>query len=57
MGALGIGLAMPFFLWVPAGFLAGVPSVVDVFGVAGLRTPAAITVFGLLLAAIAFWDR
>lgn len=57
IGALGVVMAAPFFLWLPAGLLAGVPSLVDVFGIAGLRTPAAVTVLGLLLAAVAFWDR
>jgi small-conductance mechanosensitive channel len=39
------------------GWLEWVPTMVEVFGVAGMRTPASITVAGLLLAAIAFWDR
>ena len=42
--------------WLLAGWLGWVPGMVDVFGVAGMRTPAAITVAALLLAAIAFWE-
>lgn len=49
-------MALPFFLWLPLGFLYAVPSMIDVFGVPGLRIPAAITVAGLLIAAIGFWD-
>ncbi len=55
-GWLGIALAAPFFAWFLVGFLPGVPGIVDVFGIAGLRTPASITVTGLLLAAVGFWD-
>jgi len=56
MGVLGILVAVSFFIWLLAGWLGWVPSMVDVFGVAGVRTPAAITVGALLLAAIAFWE-
>ena len=56
IGSVGILLAFPFFVWLPLGALEFVPSMVDVFGVTGLRTPASITVAGLLIAAIAFWD-
>ena len=53
---LGVALALPFFLWLPLGAAGLVPSMVDVFGVPGLRTPASLTVAGLLLAAIGFRD-
>jgi len=56
LGVLGIVVAAAFFVWLLAGWLGWVPSMVDVFGVAGVRTPAAITVGALLLAAIAFWE-
>jgi hypothetical protein len=49
-------VAVAFFFWLLAGWLEWVPSMVDVFGMAGMRTPAAITVAALLLAAIAFWE-
>jgi len=56
IGTLGVLAAMPFFVWFVLGWVDIVPSMVDVFGVEGLRTPASITVGGLLLAAIGFHD-
>ncbi len=56
IGYVGILLALPFFVWLPLGFLEAVPSMVDVFGIPGLRVPASLTVAGLLLAAIGFWE-
>ena len=53
-GWLGVVIATPFFLWVPLGLTALVPSMVDVFGLVGLRIPAAITISGLLLASVGF---
>lgn len=55
-GCLGLLLVVPLLLWLPLGWLGWVPSMVEVFGVPGLRTPAAIAIAGLLLAAVAFWD-
>ncbi|MDX1626123.1 MAG: hypothetical protein R3323_06385 [Wenzhouxiangellaceae bacterium] len=52
----GLAVAAPFFAWALLGLLPPVPSIVDVFGVDGVRTPAAITIFGLLLAAIGFHE-
>jgi hypothetical protein len=45
-----------FFIWLLMGLFGWVPTLLDVFGVTGMRTPASITVAALLLAAIAFWD-
>lgn len=56
LGYIGVLMALPFFLWLPLGFLDAVPSMIDIFGIPGLRIPAAITVAGLLIAAIGFWD-
>lgn len=56
LGIVGAAAAVPFFVWLPLGWLEFVPSMVDVFGVVGLRTPAGITIGGLLLAAIGFYD-
>jgi len=53
-GWVGVIIATPFFLWVPLGFTGLVPTMIDVFGVVGLRIPAAITIAGLLLAAVGF---
>jgi hypothetical protein len=56
IGWLGIVLALPFFVWLPAGFVPGVPNLIEVFGISGLRTPAAITIAGLLMAAFGFHE-
>ena len=53
-GWFGVIIAAPFFLWVPLGFTGLVPSMVDVFGIVGLRIPAAITIAGLLIASVGF---
>ena len=54
LGWLGLAMAVPFFAWVPLALVAPIPSMIDVFGVVGLRVPASIAVGGLLLAAIGF---
>jgi len=54
LGWAGVLIAAPFFVWAPLGLLAAVPSMIDVFGVVGLRIPASITIGGLLIAAIGF---
>lgn len=53
-GWIGVIVAAPFFLWVPLGLIGLAPSMIDVFGIVGLRIPAAVTIAGLLLAAIGF---
>ena len=57
IGWTGIVMALPFFVWLLAGFVPGVPNIIEVFGVSGLRTPAAVTIAGLLLAAFGFHDE
>ena len=54
LGVLGLFTALPFFAWLPLGLLDAVPSMVEVFGIPGLRIPASATVAGLLLAAVGF---
>ncbi len=56
LGIVGAAAALPFFAWAPLGLLESVPSMVDVFGVPGLRIPASIVVGGLLLAAVGFHE-
>jgi len=56
LGLLGAAVASCFFIWLLLGWFGWVPTMVDVFGTAGMRTPASVTVAGLLLAAIAFWE-
>lgn len=55
-GVLGVAIAAPFFIWVPLGLLGLTPSMIDVFGLVGLRFPAAITISGLLIAAVGFHE-
>jgi hypothetical protein len=56
LGLLGVVVAAAFLVWLLAGWIGWVPGMVDVFGVEGMRTPAAITVAALLLAALSFWE-
>ena len=56
LGWLGVIVAAPFFIWVPLALVSPVPSMIDVFGVVGLRIPASITIGALLLAAIGFHE-
>lgn len=53
-GWFGIALAAPVLVWFLVGFIPGVPSMVAVFGVPGLRVPASVFVAGLLIAAVGF---
>ena len=55
-GLLGVVVAAIFFMWLLAGWFGWVPSMIDVFGIEGMRTPAAISVAALLLAAVSFWE-
>jgi len=56
VGLGGLLAVVPFVLWLPLGWLGLVPGMAAVFGVPGLRIPAAIVVAGLLTAAVGFWD-
>ena len=49
-------LVMPFFLWLPLSLATSIPSMIDIFGIDGLRTPTGIVIAGLLLAAFGFED-
>ena len=53
---LGICMFTPFAAWLLLGLIPGIPSIIDVFGVTGLKIPAGIAIGGLLLAAIGFED-
>lgn len=55
-GWLGLILATPFFVWLVAGLAPGVPSMVEVLGATGVRYPAAVAVFGLLMGFIGFYE-
>ena len=56
VGIVGLLMVLPIALWFLLGFTGTVPSMLSVFGVDGLRTPASIVVAGLLIAALGFWD-
>lgn len=56
VGLIGACAAFPFLAWLPLGLLESVPSMVDVFGVPGLRIPASVAVAGLLMAAVGFHE-
>lgn len=53
---LGISMAVPFFIWVPLGLIPSIPSIIDVFGIDGLKLPTGIVIGGLMLAAIGYED-
>ena len=42
------------FAWLMGGLLGFTPSLIDVFGIEGLRIPAGIAIGGLLVSAIGF---
>jgi hypothetical protein len=52
----GILITLPFVFWLLLGWLDLVPSILDVYGIAGLRTPGSIVVGGLLVAALGFYE-
>lgn len=52
----GLVIAASVALWFMLGLLGLVPSIVQVFGSAGVKTPAAVIVAGLLIAALGFWE-
>jgi hypothetical protein len=51
---IGISMALPFFIWVPLSLITSIPSIVDVFGIDGLKLPTGIVIAGLMLAAIGY---
>ena len=53
---LGILMVLPFALWLLLGWIPGIPSIIDIFGITGLKIPAGIVIGGLLIAAIGFED-
>lgn len=53
---VGIVMATPFFIWVVLGWIPSMPSIVDVFGIDGLKLPTSIVIAGLMLAAIGYED-
>lgn len=47
-------MALPFFIWALLGLVPAIPSIVDVFGMSGLKYPTSIVIGGLMLAAFGF---
>ncbi len=56
LGFAGALVAFFFLGWALVGFIPGVPSLIEVFGLPGIRVPAAITIGGLLVAAVGFHE-
>ena len=56
LGWFGLGLALPFFIWVLLWYSGVAPSMIEVFGVPGIRIPASVTISGLLFAAVGFYE-
>lgn len=56
IGSAGALVAFFFMGWALVGFIPAVPSLIDVFGIPGIRLPAAITIGGLLVAAVGFHE-
>ena len=54
MGSVGLIVAIFMLVWLITSFLGLTVSIVDVFGMEGLRIPAGIAIGGLLLAAVGF---
>lgn len=54
MGFVGIALAAPYFIWLMLGWIPGIPSIIETYGVNGLKVPAGVMIGGLLLAAFGF---
>ena len=55
-GIAGCIMAGFFFVWLALGIVPGVPNMIEVFGMTGMRIPASITIAGLLLAAVGFYE-
>ena len=56
LGVFGVLIALPFAAWLPLSLFSAVPSMVDVFGMDGLRTPTSFVIGGLLIAALGFYE-
>lgn len=54
IGSVGLIVAVLMLVWLITSFLGLTVSIVDVFGMEGLRIPAGIAIGGLLLAAVGF---
>ena len=49
-------MALPFFIWLPLGLTSNIPSIIEVFGMDGLKYPTSFVIGGLMLAAFGFED-
>ncbi|MGD8784349.1 MAG: hypothetical protein PVF28_07285 [Thioalkalispiraceae bacterium] len=56
IGLFGLIIALPNLVWLAVGWLPGIPSIIDVYGISGLRIPSGVVIAGLLLAAFGFED-
>ena len=54
VGSFGLIVAILMLIWLITSLLGLTVSIIDVFGMEGLRIPAGIAIAGLLLAAVGF---
>jgi hypothetical protein len=54
LGTLGLLATGLLFVWLVLGWIGFTYSILDVFGMAGIRYPAGVAIGGLLLAAVSF---
>ena len=53
-GVIGLLTTALMFIWLVVGWMDFLPSMIEIFGIEGLRIPAAIAIGGLLMAAVGF---
>lgn len=54
VGITGVTISSIMMIWFLAGLIGVIPSMIEIFGVPGLRFPAGIAISGLLAASIGF---
>lgn len=54
VGITGVTISSIMLIWFLAGLTGVIPSMIEIFGVPGLRLPAGIAISGLLAASIGF---
>ena len=54
VGVFGVAIASLMLVWFLLGLTGLIPSMIEIFGIPGLRFPAGIAISGLLAASIGF---